>query len=165
MNLALSEVSTQNILNQLEESGQKTLGLLSQESIAFTHSNLSHMLNSTTIKSATGKVAKCQIENGLSRYIIFISLDSQNVYPFIKNYYTADEITSDVCGEWSCEILNMITGDLIGHFANVESIKFSGEIPSLVETPLNIKGLSQNNLIGSFGLVNDNNFSLEIYKF
>jgi len=165
MNLALSELSTQNILNQLEESGQKTLGLLSHASIKFTHANSSYVLSGAMAKSAAVKIAKCQIENGLSRYIIFIAMDPANVYPFIKDYYAVDEITLDVCGEWSCEILNMITGDLIGHFANIKSIKFNGEIPSLIEIPLNIKGLSPNNLIGSFGLVNDNNFSLEIYKF
>lgn len=165
MNLASSELSTQNILNQLEESGQKTLGLLSHTSIIFTRSNSSYILSDSITNSAAVQIAKCQIENGFSCYIIFIAMQPSNVYPFIKDYYTLDEVTLDICGEWSCEILNMITGDLIGHFANTKSIKFNGEIPILIEAPLNIKGLNQNNLIGSFGLINDNIFRLEIYKF
>jgi len=163
VNLALSEVSTQNILNQLAESGQKTLGLLSQENIKFISLNKDQLVTLSEADFKCLKVAKCLIQNNKSRYIIFISFNEGDVYPFIKNFYSQDEITSEVCGEWSCEILNMIAGDLIGHFSNVQSIKFDGEIPNLVLAN-DIKNFNRNNLVGSFGLMNNNRFSLDLYK-
>jgi len=63
MNLALSEVSTQNILNQLAESGQKTLGLLSQETIRFINLNKDHLVTLSESDFNNLKIAKCLIQN------------------------------------------------------------------------------------------------------
>lgn len=81
----------------------------------------------------------------------------------LKTFIAKTRLHPKFGGEWSCEILNMIAGDLIGHFSNVQSIKFDGEVPNLVLAN-DIKNFNRNNLVGSFGLMNNNRFSLNLYK-